>query len=192
MQHLEGMEQDGRPRTLSDNTSPAGRPVPDLTKVKAEPGLCDTIPWATPASNPGSVKGKSATASQPSELPRQGAELAQVFDHPHCHAPPPTPSYLQGVGFLAPPVPVSVPHQHQVTVWCHQEHPGDGLPTLQRINTRGFRHRSVDDTAQVFSNITARPSNEGSEEEFEAGLRRMVTRAELHRLGEKKNLPKQE
>ena len=137
--------------------------------------------------------GKSSMASQPRELPRQGTEQAKVSDHPHYHAPPPTPSFLQGVGFLAPPVSVSLPHQHQVTVWCHQEHPGDGLPTLQRINTRGFRHRSVDDTAQVLPDVTSSlTGQEDSEEMFEAGLRRMVTRAELHRLGEKKNQPKPE
>ena len=165
------------------SAAPAGaRPVPAFPETKSEPGLSSTIPWATPAKRQREAETVSvSTASQPGLTApcEHDALLANgtLQYHP--------PAHLQPMAPLAPVGAPAVLHQHQVTVWCQQDHLGVAVPISTPAVVLNSNTRGVDRPP------AARTTNSASgslldEKSFEAGLRRMVTRSELHRMAELK------
>ena len=150
-----------------DSAASAGaRPVPRFPEMKAEPGLCSTIPWATPARFKGKEgDGEDSKASHDALL-EPSVQQSVVAKLHHSPGPQSLP--------VAPTLPAL--HQHQVMVWCQQEHAGGGVAHPSQASP------------SLPGEASSKARSRHDEEKFEAGIRRMVTRAELHRLSCEKEL----
>ena len=143
------------------STAPAGLPKPDFTEVKQE-SLSGTIPWETPAKPTVKEESGLATASQHPQV---------LAHHHHLFHLPPAPrncSAKMAVSSCLAPVSPSLPAQ--MSVWC----PDD---------TKDCRFPPTASVSACKSADAAAPSKDDSDEEekFTAGMKRMVTRAELHK-----------
>ena len=142
------------------SSAPAGLPKPDFTEVKQE-SLSGTIPWETPAKLKVKEEPGLAMASQHSQV--------QAHHHHLFHLPPAPrncPAQMAVSSCLAPVSP-SLPAQ--MSVWCD--------------DTKDCRFPPSVDVSACKSTTAAAPSKDDSDEEerFTAGMKRMVTRAELHK-----------
>ena len=177
------MKGEGSQATNS-NSPRAGRPTPVFSNVKHEDEeLSGTIPWAvpvTPKCDKGEDRKKVATASHHHHV----VEVAH--HHHHLHLQPAPPAHI----LMPPPCLVSPAPQMYVDD-CSHFFP-DERRCQVNANAAGDRARASREGEPAASSAPGRrqvdleedlylSDSDEEEKKFHSGMRRMVTRAELHR-----------
>ena len=186
LQHL----GDGiRARTPLSTPSMAGRPTPTFAKAE-EQDLSGTIPWQIPNQSSGEEKEKSATASSLGHAELQQAvvshavEVAHHLHHHLHHQPPPTAQYHSyPAPCLAPPAQMVYPDNCVHAVYREES---CRAPPAASIRTRACLDGQAAASPASRHQQPAELDSSQEEERFNAGLKRMVTRAELHRADSKR------
>ena len=154
----------------------ASRPKPEFSEVQQET-LSGTIPWETPAKTKVNDGKDTATASQHCEV------LANVVVQPHHHhhliLPPAPRSCTAQMAVNSCLVPSatdasSIQLQNQMPVWVEDSAQDCRFPPMVLTH--------CDTAAQAAPSYKLPgPDDSDEEERFTAGMRRMVTRAQLHK-----------